>query len=104
MPATPALLRSRDQGLTWESLSNTGTTYYCAVIGDGTRLYIHPWTPSAPWVPFRTSLETDGQTWTDLDGGGGLPRAYPTVLRYDRVNRVLYAATQAGGIWARLSP
>jgi hypothetical protein len=106
VPATPCPLRSFDDGQTWSQVTALATTYYWSLMGDGTHLYVHGWTPDPPYnSPYKTSLETDGLSWTSLDAGP-VPRKYPVAMTFDPINRVLYSAnTVGGGLWAlRVQP
>jgi hypothetical protein len=90
-------LRSTDNGLTWTQVDAGGGGVYPTVIGDGHSLYVfmdnfHPST-------CKTSLETDGVTWTTYNGGQVVPRA-PLMMRFDPVSRVIYSANWDQGIWA----
>jgi hypothetical protein len=86
-------LRSTDDGLTWKTVGPGGG--YNAIIGDGTRLYaLKRFGP----IPFVTSGEDDGLTWTDLGTQQFSEGAFEMAI--DHVNGILYAANWGAGLWA----
>jgi photosystem II stability/assembly factor-like uncharacterized protein len=93
------LLRSRDNGITWETVPNSGFHAYTAVATDGEKIYDGGMgTVSAPYSAWYTSPDTDGEHWTGFAG----PTAAdgPVDLQYDSVNHIMYSANGPSGLWA----
>lgn len=86
-------LRSTDDGVSWTKVGPNGG--YNAIIGDGSRLYaLKRFGP----IPFTTSSEDDGLTWTNLDSQNFDQGAFEMAV--DPVNGILYAANWGAGFWA----
>jgi hypothetical protein len=89
---TPNLMKSLDDGVTWTT--HGPHSGFNSLIGDGTTLYTGP-----VFGPrFITSPESDGETWTEVEGaefGSG-----PFEMAYDEVNGIVYAATWNEGFLA----
>ncbi len=109
--AFPYPVRSSDNGVTWQQLTNgPAYAYYYSVQGDGTTLYTQhantgtsggnfataPTTLSA----YLTSPESDGMTWTSYQGGAQKFIDGPFLMRFDSVNRIMYSANWDAGLWA----
>ncbi len=95
---TPTLLRSTDNGATWEPAGPPGNGF-TAVHGDGERLYTNMiYGPS----PFSVSPEDDGLEWTSL--GGHEFQQGPFEMAFDPVNRILYTGSWNDGLWAMALP
>jgi hypothetical protein len=101
-------LRSTDNGLTWHK-TQTGLPYggYYSVQGDGKYLYTTksgpfagPATPGQFDQPYFVSLESDGLTWTPYQGGAQTFPNGPYFMVFDSVDRILYSANWAAGLWA----
>jgi hypothetical protein len=93
------MLRSSNNGATWESVPNTSTHMFYAVGSDGNKIYIGgSGAVSAPWSAWFTSPETDGNNWTQCPG----PTAPDgiTDMHYDSINHIMYSANATAGIWA----
>jgi hypothetical protein len=90
------IIRSTDNGASWTpvgpSQANNG---YTGILGDGTRMYT---TKVYGPVPFRTSLESDGATWTDYSAQTF--EQGPFQLAFDRTNGIMYASMWNYGVWA----
>jgi hypothetical protein len=95
--AVPYLMRSTDNGMTWEQITNLPYAYYETAVGDGALLYASPNSGG-----FYTSPETDGKTWTRYAGTSPSVGAY--MMRFDSVNRVMYATCKSEGLWALKLP
>ena len=91
---TPHLMRSADDGVTWDSTLGPSSGYN-AVIGDGTTLY------TAPVFGPRmlTAPEADGATWTDYPAAPSLSSG-PFEFAYDSANNIIYAGMWGEGLWA----
>ncbi len=90
------LQRSEDNGITWEALEPRHG--YSTIHGDGKYLYAAPAYGKGP-VPYVYSLETDGETWTELsdqtfDNGG------PYEMSFDPLGKVIYSSNWHTGLWA----
>jgi hypothetical protein len=92
------LLRSEDNGGTWESVPGVPNGQYMTVGGDGRRLYVHDYNLGETGTPYFTSDES-GNLWT-AQPGAGLVRGFPSSMVFEPVNRVLYSANAVGGLWA----
>jgi hypothetical protein len=97
-------LRSPD-GITWTLV--TIDNPMAGLVGDGTTLYISkgfPWNQGqgpAPYQPFWTSPESDGQHWTQmpspmLSNGGG--------MLVDPAHHLLYSTDEYAGFWRVVLP
>ncbi|HEX7668973.1 MAG TPA: hypothetical protein VF395_05300 [Polyangiaceae bacterium] len=51
-------------------------------------------------MPYVTSPETDGVTWTPYREGAQKFTDGPCSMRFDPVNRILYSANWGAGLWA----
>jgi hypothetical protein len=90
--------RSAD-GTSW---SNVLTNTTMGVTGNGTTLFASigfPWNPGqgpAPYQPFWTSAESDGQTWRPL---ASPPLTNGGSLAYDVDHHILYSSNLDAGFW-----
>jgi photosystem II stability/assembly factor-like uncharacterized protein len=101
------IMRSTNNGATWSALNGIPYGTYGGLQGDGNVMYTS--NACACEVAnynelYITSPETDGQTWTPYQGGGQRFNNGPNLLKFDRVNRIMYAAQWADGIWALKVP
>jgi hypothetical protein len=103
-PATPYPVRSADNGITWQKLTDgIGFSYYDAVWGDGNRLYTmrsfglmgKPYND-----PYLTSPESDGSKWAPYQGGAQKFGNGPYMMHFDPINRIMYSANWGAGFWA----
>jgi len=106
--STPYPLRSKDNGATWEQI-NTGLSfsYYYVVFGDGKTLYTSPaytGTNGGAPLPYYSSAESDGATWTPDRGGTQKLVDGPYQMAYDSANGILYAASFGAGLVAMKVP
>jgi hypothetical protein len=87
------ILKSTDNGETWKGVGDGGG--YNGIIGDGEKLYTAKcFGPTA----IKTSLETDGETWTDFNAQQFSQG--PFELGFDPDNRIVYASLWGAGVWA----
>lgn len=100
VPAFGALLRSSDNGLSFQELSLPEDGAYYAVVGDGQQLYTAAATTGSfgsATVHFLVAPEADGQPWrlssSQLFSNG------PMSLAYDPVAQVVYASNWQAGLW-----
>jgi hypothetical protein len=97
------MMRSTDQGNTWVTIGPTTQDGYYMIMGDGNLLYAAPsntgMATTAP-VKFITSPETDGLTWTPYQGGAQTFGDGPSNMRFDAVNRIIYASCMDSGLLA----
>ena len=109
--STPYPVRSKDNGVTWEQLSNgPGFSYYYSVQGDGTTLYTQHANTGTTDGTFTTknlthssyivSPESDGLAWTPYQGGAQTFINGPFTMRFDSTNRIMYSANWDAGLWA----
>jgi hypothetical protein len=94
--AVDRIIRSTDNGASWTTvgpiMANNG---YQAIFGDGNRLYTgQNYGP----IPIRTSLESDGATWTDYNTQTFAQG--PNELAFDRKSGIMYATMSSYGVWA----
>jgi len=94
MAATPRILRSTDNGLSFTEVGDS--IGYRAVWGDGTYLYIGQAGGHGP-QPFSRSPEADGITWTPF--GQSIDDNGPYEMLFDDVNKLLYASNWSQGLW-----
>jgi len=99
--------RSTDNGLTWTMINTLDYASYYSIIGDGKNLYT-----SASFtgdngghgmLPYYTSKETDGLTWTKFDPNGTGPQTFtdgPYRQVFDATNRIIYSANWRVGLIA----
>jgi len=103
-PATPYPVRSADNGITWQKLTDgIGFAYYDAVWGDGNRLYTmrSGGLTGKPYNdPYLTSPESDGAKWAPYQGGVQKFGNGPYTMHFDPINRILYSANWGAGFWA----
>lgn len=95
------ILRSEDDGMTFELVGPSTSDGYYSIVGDGTRLYAQlantGGNTSGP-QPFVVSPEDDGFEWTvqnDQTFSDG-----PYRMEYDAVNGIVYAASWNEGVLA----
>jgi hypothetical protein len=86
-------IRSTDNGLTWTSVGPGGG--YNGIIGDGKKLYTAKCFGPTPVI---TSLESDGETWTDFNSQQFSQG--PFQLAFDSVNRIVYGSFWDAGVLA----
>ena len=80
---------------------------YYTVHGDGDLLYtMRSYADKGVKynAPFLVSPESDGLTWTQHNGGAQKFDNGPCILRFDKVNRILYSANWNAGVWALKIP
>jgi hypothetical protein len=100
------MARSTDQGLSWTAIGQSTPDGYYQVIGDGNVLYAaisNTGKATTAPVTFVTSPETDGLTWSPYQGAAAAAQTFddgPASMRFDAVNRILYAACWDSGLWA----
>jgi hypothetical protein len=98
LPVLNGILRSPD-GITWTLVPDSGNIMM-GMTGNGKTMWASrgfPWDPSDKlYLPFWSSPESDGQTWTQVDSpmlsNGG-------ALRYDPDHHVLYSSNLGAGFW-----
>jgi hypothetical protein len=91
---TPHLMRSRDDGVTWDAMLGPSAGFN-SIIGDGKLLYTAPvFGPG-----FITAPEADDTTWTAYAGGPSLTSG-PFEMAFDAANGNLYAGNWSAGVWA----
>jgi hypothetical protein len=100
--AVSQILRSTDNGLTFDPVGPSSQDGYYAVIGDGSSLYAQVGNTGANSTgtgqPYITSRETDGTVWTSYNSqtfSGG-----PYRMAFDEVKRIVYSANWNDGVWA----
>src|SRR5262249_49133285 len=91
------LLRSPD-GINWSRIESVGTGMI-GVTGSARALYAShgPYAESPAYLPYHTSPETDGQTWTELSSPMLSTGGYE--LAYDPDHHVLYSTNGTAGFW-----
>ena len=101
--------RSTDNGQTWQLLKGIlpdGVGYYYTIGSDGTNLYAMQSfaCQGCNWnIPFVTSPETDGLHWTPYNPNGAGPQLFkigPYLMKFDRINLIMYSAHWDAGFWA----
>jgi photosystem II stability/assembly factor-like uncharacterized protein len=100
-------LRSTDNGQTWTQITmGLPYAYYYSLVGDGTNLFTQPSLRNGmgPQMPYNTSLESDGLNWTNFNGGTQTFIDGPYLMRYDKVNHIMYSANWTAGLWALKTP
>lgn len=98
LPMLAGILRSAD-GIEWSSVPNSGSVMN-GMVGNGTTMFASrgfPWDPSDDlYLPFWTSAEDDGLTWTQMDSpmlsNGGQ-------LAWDADHHLLYSSNGGEGMW-----
>jgi photosystem II stability/assembly factor-like uncharacterized protein len=91
-------MRSKDNGVTWQRVEKLpAAPYYQTLFGTGSLLFTMGYSESDSQF-FYTSSEDDGVNWKE-DTAFGKTAASPWELRYDSVNRILYAPSRHGGLW-----
>ena len=98
LPSSNGILRSPD-GVAWSIVPKSGDIMM-GCTGSGTKLWASrgfPWDPSSTlYLPFWSSPEGDGLTWTQMDSpmlsNGGQ-------LAYDAVHKLLYSSNLGEGFW-----
>jgi photosystem II stability/assembly factor-like uncharacterized protein len=97
----PHVLRSKDNGKTFEPLTPTSFSYFLTIIGDGTRLY----TANHHGGRMRSALESTDTAWSDLGGDDPwFTSAGPFEMQFDKTNRIMYSAHTGAGVFARKIP
>jgi len=99
------LLRSADDGQTWQEIGPRTQDGYYGVWGDGTTLWAqraNTGLDTTGATPFLTSPETDGLSWTAYNAQGfcasyGCDGAYR--MAYDPVRATWYASLWNLGVW-----
>jgi hypothetical protein len=91
------LLRSNDNGKTWETIKLGFKTI--GIIGDGHSLYTGQSYAQGDY-PILISDETDGLTWKPYGDGHVFQGNGPYNFAIDRSNGILYASMWSLGIWA----
>jgi hypothetical protein len=95
------ILRSADNGLTFELVGTRTQDGYYAIIGDGNSLY-SLWgnggdNTTGP-QSYMTSPESDGTMWSDYNTQKFTNGPYR--MAFDSVNRIVYSANWNAGVWA----
>jgi hypothetical protein len=102
---TSGVIRSPD-GVTWSVVPHSGNLI-AGITVSGTQLFAgrsFPWGPSGstPFLPYWTSLESDGQTWTQMSSPMMTDGALQ--LAYDPDHHLLYSANYHEGFWRVVVP
>jgi photosystem II stability/assembly factor-like uncharacterized protein len=93
LSGAPSLLRSEDNGETWDEIGPPGA--YLSVTGDGKALY----TAQHGGGSFITARENDDTNWTTYPDDRTFFEG-PFQMSFDPYNRILYAANIRAGVWA----
>lgn len=99
--AVGQILRSEDDGATFELVGPPTSDGYYAVIGDGTTLYAQLANTGGNTTgpqPYVVSPEGDGVTWTEQNDQRFSDGPYR--MDFDPVNRIVYSANWNEGVWA----
>jgi len=91
----PHNLRSKDNGVTWETLEALGG--WTCIFGDGNLLYTGKLNLEDPGEPLMQSPETDGVTWTPYNDQKF--RNGPYEMALDKINGVIYSSNWTSGVW-----
>jgi hypothetical protein len=93
----PNIMRSKDNGVTWELGGNPEKANwgYIGIVGDGTNLYTSGHDHVAE---FQTSPESDGLVWRNYNQQ--LSNAGSFELAYDAANGIIYSANEYDGLMA----
>jgi photosystem II stability/assembly factor-like uncharacterized protein len=96
--AGPTGIGRSPDGITW-TLDTTAGSTMTAVTGNGTTLYAShgPYVQPQAFLPYVTSPEADGRTWTQL--ASPPLRAGAIELAYNRDRHVLYSSNGVVGFW-----
>jgi photosystem II stability/assembly factor-like uncharacterized protein len=94
--------RSTDNGLTFAEVQGADLKCqgYVTIHGDGTSLYTMRSPFGGGTEPMWTSAESDGTTFTKYKGGTQTFIQGAVQMRFDRANRIMYAANLIAGLWA----
>jgi hypothetical protein len=98
-------VRSHDNGVTWEQLTNgLMNWYYYAVGSDGDTLYTQiSYTGDNGGQgskPYMTAPQAGAGPWSAYQGGSQTFTDGPFVMHYDAANKIMYSANWRAGIWA----
>ncbi len=99
--ALGGILRSEDDGLTFELVGPPTSDGYYSVVGDGTQLYAQLGNTGGNTTgpqPFVVSAEDDGFGWTAQNEQTFSDGPYR--MEYDATNGIVYAASWNEGVWA----
>ncbi|GEM_PF-1147745 len=91
--AGTSLIRSADNGATWQAIPNAPNAWYFAMEGDGDKLYTCPNNG-----PILTSSQADGLNWSPVNAQTFSGNS--TMMTFDTENRILYSAQRENGVWA----
>jgi hypothetical protein len=98
---------SSDNGATWSQVTGiVNNWYYYGIWGDGINLYTSlSFTGDNGGYgggnqPFLTSLETDGVTWSNFQGGAQTFTDGPYYMHYEPNSGIMYSANWAAGLLA----
>ncbi|HWB74409.1 MAG TPA: hypothetical protein VG755_05630 [Nannocystaceae bacterium] len=95
------ILRSEDDGMTFELVGPSTSDGYYSIVGDGTRLYAQLGNTGGNTTgpqPFVVSDEDDGFEWTEQNDQTFSDGPYR--MEYDAVNGIMYAASWNEGVLA----
>ncbi|MBK8234344.1 MAG: hypothetical protein IPK74_02190 [Deltaproteobacteria bacterium] len=99
------ILRSEDDGLSFDLVGPATSDGYYAVIGDGTTLYAQLANTGGNTTgpqPFVVSPESDGFEWTVYNEQTFSDGPYR--MAFDPVHRIVYASSWNEGVWALAVP
>jgi len=100
--ASPYPIRSKDNGVTWESLDKLPSYYYYSVYGDGTHLYAqrsYTGTSMTDPIGYSIATEANGLDWAPMSGDQKFVDG-PYMMEYDAANKIMYSANWAEGLLA----
>jgi hypothetical protein len=93
---TPKLMKSTDNGATFSLGGKPNTNSgFIGIVGDGTHLYT---SAHDRYLPFVTTLESDGLTWSDFSAQ--ISNAGSFEMAYDAANGIVYSANEYDGLLA----
>lgn len=95
------ILRSEDDGITFDLVGPATSDGYYSIVGDGTLLYAqlgNTGSNTSGPQPFVVSAEDDGFEWTVFNEQTFSDGPYR--MEHDPVNGIVYAASWNEGVWA----
>jgi hypothetical protein len=101
LPSDYGIQRSTDGGMTWTLIPNSPKTF--GIVGDGKNIYTSLRNSNSDQLPYYSSPESDGMTWTQMTDTPKMAHGAHDQA-YDPDHHLMYSANTSSGFWRVVTP